>query len=172
MKSVLSIKDTLDAQIIGQILPVSDATCNCNGHVSGNIFCYESIWITGILCLTIILLTVSILSMILHYKRERLIELNRENKRKDDVAESVRKEKQQMEIDKEKSRYRERLANFIELQAKNKSEMATKEGTCAFNEEISSYYVAELKSYIKDLIPSDRDYVFSKKDEKHNNIES
>lgn len=172
MKSVLLIKDTLDAQILGQMLSVSDATCNCNGHVSESIFCYGYIWITGIICLTIILLTVSILSMILHYKREQLIELNRDNKRKDDVAESVRKEQQQMEIDKEKSRYRERLANFIELQAKNKSEMTEKEGTCAFNEGISSYYVAELKSYIKDLIPTDRDYVFSKKEEKNNNIDS
>lgn len=168
MESVFLIKDTLDAPFIGQILPVSDATCNCNGHISESGY----IWITSIICLTIILLTVSILSMILHYKRKQLIEQNRENKRKDDVADSVRKEQQQVEIDKEKSRYRERLANFIELQAKNKSEIATKEGTCEFNEEISSYYVAELKSYIKDLIPTDRDYVFSKKEEKQSNIES
>ena len=106
--------------------------------------------------------------MILWYKKGLIRQIIQEEKCKNEEAKAFRESQHEIEIEKEKSRYRERLANFIELQAKGLTK--SKEEIYAFNDQISEYYVEELKSYIKGLAPTETQYIFQKKHK--NNTES
>lgn len=167
MEAALLVKDTLDTQIISKLTATSNIASSCNCNIGDASFCFESIIITGIICLTILLVAVSIVFMIIRYKLKLAQQIREEEIRKDEETKVLRKDHQMIEIEKEKARYRERLANFIELQAKGITK--NKEEVYKFNEDISKYYVEELKSYINGLTPTETQFIFSKK---NNNTES
>ena len=104
------------------------------------------------------------------YKKELVKQIQKEKDRKNEEDKALRESQQAIEIEKEKARYRERLANFIELQTKGITK--SKEEIYAFNDEISRYYVEELKSYIKGLAPTETEYISLKKDKNNNSTES
>lgn len=116
------------------------------------------------------LVTISIVFLILWYKKKSAQLIREEEKRKDKENEALRESQRLKDIEKEKALYRERLANFIELQAKNMAK--NKDEVYAFNNDVCKYYVAELKSYINGLVPTNKDYDFSEKDQKNNSSES
>lgn len=161
MEATLFIKDTLDVQVLSNLTTASNITSSCNCNIGGATFCYESVCITGIICLTIFVVIFSTIFMILWYKKELGKQIQEEKDRKYEEDEALRKFQQAIEIEKEKARYRERLANFIDLQAKGITK--NKDEVYAFNDEISTYYVEELKSYIRGLAPTETPYIFSKK---------
>jgi len=167
MEATLLVKDTLDAQVLSNLTATSNIASSCNCNIGDATFCYESIIITGIICLTILLVAVSVVFMIIRCKIKLTQQIREEEIRKDEEAKELRKENQMIEFEKEKARYRERLANFIELQAKGITK--NKEEVYEFNEDISKYYVEELKSYINGLTSTETQFIFSKK---NNNTES
>ena len=112
----------------------------------------DAVWITHIICATILLLSIvlSILICVLRWKqnRSRKKEKEAERKHETDLMDKQSKVKKEEEI----KLYRSQLTNFLELLAKGINKEKDKELT--FNPQLCDIYINELKSLINDLKPS------------------
>lgn len=165
MEAILVLKDTLDVHVLSTLTPIckvqtaDSVSCICEFSQANMATSHDGIWITLIICATILLLTVTVVGLMLYYKYRRISDMLNERKEKDKAEENMRADQKAIEIEKEKKLYRERLANFLELQAKGITK--EKDADFAFNPEVSKYYVAELKSYINDLRPTNTEYNYT-----------
>ena len=169
MDTFLLLKETLDVQMFVNLIStckpsVVGLTGTCKHCVVNLNPSYEGVWITGIICFTILLLTISVLIFI-YFRKKNIISFNEKEIDIQKEAEKLHREHQMdVEKEKEKARYRERLANFIELQAKGITK--DEKVSFSFNDQIGNYYVDELKSFIKELKPTNNE--FPKKDSSTN----
>lgn len=146
MEAVLFIKDTLDVAVmhdslsVGKVYLANDSATiykSCMGCAElGN---NSAVLIVGLICLTIVLLVAIIVGLFFYHKRE-LAGLKAEAERKLIETEKKRRENEhKLRIEEERSLYRKRLLNFLELRGK--------EGE----------YVLELKNFIKSMLPTDQE---------------
>lgn len=171
MESLLLLKEALDVQLLINLVTTSKpsvvgltgACKHCVVYLNPG---YEGVWITGIICFTILLLTISVLIFI-YFQKKNILSFNEKEIDIQKEAEKLHRE-HQMDVDKEKekARYRERLANFIELRAKGITK--DEKVSFSFNDQIGNYYVDELKSFIKELKPTVNE--FPKKDSSTNPV--
>lgn len=143
MEAIVVLKDTLDFQEMSTLIPIckvqtlDSITCVC-GHYQANMaICNDSIWITLIICITILLLTLSVVGMTLYYKCRKISDMLNERNEKDKAEEKLRGYQKEIEVDNEKKLYRERLLNYLEHHGKD------------------GEYVAELKSFINNFCPTE-----------------
>ena len=142
MDAFLVVKDTLDVQVLCTLTPIrkeqtaDSVSCICECSQANMSICHDCIWITLIICATILLLTLSVVGMILYYKSRKISDMLNERKEKDAAEEKLRDYQKTIEIEKEKSDYRKRLINYLELRGKN------------------GEYVTELKSFINNFCPT------------------
>ena len=122
---------------------------------------HNVIWITEIICFTILLLTISVLVFV--YKKAILTAKKKEMEKKEGAETTQRNHQLKVEEIKTKEKYRERLANFIELRAKG----ITKDENVFFtyNDHISTNYVKVLNSFINGTALTEDIFDFTKKEE-------
>lgn len=124
---------------------------------------HDGIWITGIICFTILLLTISVLVFV-YYRKKAIQKAKEEETKKKEEAEKAQRDHQlKVEEIKTKEKYCDRLANFFELRAKG----ITKDDNVFFtyNDPISTNYVKVLNSFINGTALTEDIFDFTKKGE-------
>jgi uncharacterized FlaG/YvyC family protein len=124
---------------------------------------HDGIWITGIICFTILLLTISVLVFVYYRKDAIQTAKEKEMEKKEEEEKAQRDHQLNVEEIKTKDKYRERLANFFELRAKG----ITKDENAFFtyNDHISTNYVKVLNSFINGTALTEDILNFTQKEE-------
>lgn len=159
MEAILLLRDTLEVPLLNgftttcKIITVDTIPCTCLHGQENAIICHDDIWIVGITCLTCLLLSLIISGMLLYFRHNSLPNNTKERESPNDRIKNQQEHQLVIEAEKEKARYRERLANFLEARAKgiNKDE----KNDFIYDNDYSEYYVKVLKGLINELKPSD-----------------
>ncbi len=129
-----------------QLAPSAKSCCNCASS------CDNAIWISLIICGTILLLGL-MLSILLYYLKKKQLKSRIKAKEKE-LEYAIASNNTELAAKKEEERkhYRSMLANFLELRAKGIT-VTDKDKKLVFDPKLCDQYINELKNLITDLTP-------------------
>lgn len=139
MDAFLIIKDTLDVRMAydtlcnGRIIIPNDPVEACGECLDTN---HDDVFIVAIVCVTLLVLALLVIGLILYVKSKSMAYKIEEIKLNNEAEKVLFDKKIAMEAEKEKSRYRSRLADYLE------------------KKEDKTEYTEVLKNYIDNLTPS------------------
>lgn len=142
MDAILIINDTLnvrmdyDSLCNGRIIIANDTVVACEKCLNNMNINHDGVYIVAIICVSLLILALLTIGLILYVKSKSVAfkteEINLNNK----AEKALFDKKIAMEAEKEKSRYRTRLADYLE------------------KKEDKTEYTEVLKNYIDNLTPS------------------
>lgn len=143
MDAILIIKDTLNINVSGdplysgKMIYVDDTLTVCGKYIDEANVCNDGVWIVGIICLTVLILSILGIGLFLYMKRKAISDKAQEITNKGIAEVNILKQKLENETVKEKALCRERLFNYLEKGGNNLD------------------YINELKNFIKDTKPTE-----------------